>query len=196
MPRVEMEAESFGSTWGYRDLLYGMVVIFMALASLAFVAVATPQKNPENSNGMLQISMGWDWDNRDDVDLWVRAPDSASVGYSNRQVKNCSLLRDDLGDGTDPMFDNREVVICRNAVPGEYIVNVQLFGTHDHKFPVHTHVQVMQQGDSVPLLKGDMDLTEAGDEKTVFRFKLDQGGRLIPGSVNQLFFPVRSGTHS
>ena len=189
MARIEPETESFGAVWGYRDLLYGMVIIFMALASLAFVSSAS--KKGEHPNGALQFNLVWDWANKDDVDLWVHPPGGPSIGYSNRQSPACSLLRDDTGVGKDPLFDNREVIICRNAVPGEYIVNVQLFGTHDNIFPVHTHIEVNHEGDDQPMIKGDADLTREGDEQTVFRFTLGKEGNLLPSTVNKLFYPVR-----
>ena len=47
------------SEMGYRDQLFNMVIAFMALASLAFVAVSSPQKTTENSNGRMSISMAW-----------------------------------------------------------------------------------------------------------------------------------------
>ena len=194
MARIEPESESFGAVWGYRDLLYGMVVIFMAVASLAIYSVATPTKNSEVNNGLLEINIAWDWTNRDDVDLWVRSPTDAAVGYSDKQAAACSLLRDDLGDGTDPLFDNREVVICRKTPAGEYVVNLHEFGTHDRKFPVHVHVQVMKQGGAYPILKKDVDLTALGQQITVFRFQLDKDGTLVPGSVNDLYLPVRPET--
>ena len=46
------------------------------------------------------------------------------------------------------------------------------------------------------ILMSKVDLAREGQEKTVFRFQLTEGGTVLPGSVNSLQRPLRSGTKS
>ena len=44
------------------------------------------------------------------------------------------------------------------------------------------------------VLMTKLELDHEGQERTVFRFKLAENGQVVPGSVNSLQRPLRSGT--
>ena len=46
------------------------------------------------------------------------------------------------------------------------------------------------------VLMSRVDLAREGQERTVFRFQLTERGDVVPGSVNSLQRPLRSGTKS
>ena len=46
------------------------------------------------------------------------------------------------------------------------------------------------------VLMSKVELDHEGQERTVFRFKLNEAGQVVPGSVNSLQRPLRSGTKS
>ena len=46
------------------------------------------------------------------------------------------------------------------------------------------------------ILLSKVELTREGQERTVFRFRLTEGGEVVPGSVNSVQRPLRSGVKS
>ena len=93
---------------------------------------------------------------------------------------------------------NHEVAYTRGIVPGEYVVNVHGYRFDQNKPPpveVHAVVSIKQdrpEGPFVaPVLGTTAQLNHLGQELTVFRFRLDEDGRIVPGSVSSLFKPLR-----
>lgn len=183
-----------GFEWAYRDLLIALLVVFMAMAALALVA-ATKVQSAGVRQGSLVIQLRWDRARDADVDLWVKAPDDAPVGFSHPGDRHCNLLRDDLGRALDPESRNEELVVCRGQPAGEYVVNVMLYHSYDGALPVAMTVDVnrLDADGVITLLHRRMDLTRQGEQATVWRFELASDGRLVPGSVNHLFLPLYAG---
>ena len=63
-----------------------------------------------------------------DVDLWVQAPREVPVGFWNLGGTTFNLLRDDLGGEGDATNENYEISYSRGIPPGEYVVNVHMYG--------------------------------------------------------------------
>lgn len=186
--------ESPGFSWAFRDQLIALVLVFMALASL--IALDAHKKiGQESSHGLLVIDMAWDLRVEADVDLWVRASADQAVGYSHRESAFCDLLRDDTGRPNDPSSRNEEAVVCRRTPTGEYIVNTMEYASHDGVFPISVTLTISKPGTEEPLLKKTVELTHLGEEITVWRFSLDENGNIVPGSVNDLFMPLRDSGH-
>ncbi len=180
-------------------------VIMLALAGfVAVVILMLPHLNPPGAKqsedsqppGNVIVEIRWPDDIDADVDLWVEAPGDVPVGYSNKGGLVFNLLRDDLGKRADATGMNYEVSYSRGIPPGEYAVNVHLYRNVAKVYPIPvtvvTSVKRNAQESAKQLLASKVELTREGQEITVYRFKLDEYGRLQPGSVHSLQKPLRA----
>lgn len=185
----------------FRDLLMIMLLGFV------FIIVAMiPHLNPPASNSNAEppgnVVVHITWPSGDtDVDLWTYGPGEVRpVGYSNQGGLLWNLLRDDLGDSPDATPLNYENAYTRGITPGEYIVNVHCYRCPVTPVPVDVEVSVKRlnavaakQG-MIILATTRAVLHSTGEELTAIRFKLTADGKLVPGSMNHVFRPLRSAT--
>lgn len=188
MPKYSANTESRGFSWAYRDLLTALLVVFIAMSALALVAIVQKPNPTVAIQGNLVIAMHWNGRSNSDVDLWVKSPGDRPVGFMRLSGTNCNLLRDDLGRLHDPSSENEEMVVCRNAPPGAYAVNVMAYDVYDHHVPIDVSVESFytNASGSTRLFQRDTRLMHQGEETTVARFQLQKGGLLKPGSFNDI----------
>lgn len=187
-----------GSNTVFRD------VIFLALAGfVAVVLLLLPHLNPPATAkegtpapGNVIVELNWPSQVDADVDLWVQAPGDVPVGYSNKGGRIFNLLRDDLGKQADVTDINYEVTYSRGVPSGEYVVNVHLYRDMSGQLPLPATVVVSVKASAdvaaKRILSTKLELTHQGQETTVFRFSLDEAGKLVPGSVHDLPKALRS----
>ena len=180
-------------------------VIFLALAGfVAVVLLLLPHLHPPKeaeaairSPGNVIVEIRWPDDIDADIDLWVEAPGDTPVGYSNKGGAIFNLLRDDLGQRGDSTDLNYEISYSRGVPAGEYTVNVHLYRNSGGyvSIPVTISVSVKAKTNESArrLLATELLLENEGEERTAFRFSLDDKGRLIRESVHDLPKPLRSG---
>jgi hypothetical protein len=179
--------------------------IMLALAGfVALVILMLPYLNPKQTKsaenmeppGNVIIEARWPDDIDSDVDLWVQAQGDMPVGYSNKGGLMFNLLRDDLGHRADATKMNYEVSYSRGIPPGEYTINVHLYRNAARVSPIPVtvvaSVKKSAQESARQLLATHLDLTREGQELTVFRFRIDDKGNLVPGSVTSLQRPIRN----
>ena len=184
-------------------------VLMLALAGfVAVVILLLPHLNPtgaaetasEEPPGNVVVEARWPDGLATDVDLWVQAPGDVPVGYSNKGGAVFNLLRDDLGVRADATPLNYEVSYARGIVAGEYTVNLHLYrdtsGVRPITATVVVSVKTSPRRSAEQILLSDVDLVREGQEITVFRFRLDEAGALVPGSVHGLPKPLREGSKS
>ena len=180
-------------------------VITLALAGfVAALILLLPHINPKGAKaaigeeppGNVIVELRWPDKADSDVDLWVQGPGDVPVGYSNKGGKLFNLLRDDLGLRADATDLNYEVAYSRGVQPGEYVVNVHLYRNLEAPYPLGATVVASVKrkvGESaVQLVTTKVALGREGQELTAFRFRLDEQGNLVPGSVNSLFRELRA----
>lgn len=177
---------SKGFEWSYRDLLTSLVVVYMAMGTLALIAAgkATPQAV---TPGNVLFQLTWDSTLLADVDLWVRAPGDTSVGYSHPAGRHCNLLRDDTGRPVDPESRNLELTVCRGTPDGEWVATAALYADRDARLPLVATVRatIASNGEITEIDKRSVVLRREGEEHTAFRFTL-RGGKLVADSINHL----------
>jgi len=182
-------------------------VLMLALAGfVAIVILLLPHLNPPGAKetasaeppGNVVVEARWPDGLATDVDLWVQAPGDVPVGYSNKGGAVFNLLRDDLGARADSTPLNYEVSYARGVIAGEYTVNLHLYRNEEAVSPVATTVVVSVKPaphrSAKQILLSTVDLAREGQEITVFRFELDEGGDLVPGSVHGLPKSLRGGS--
>lgn len=180
-------------------------VIMLALAGfVAMVVLLLPHLNPEGKAeeentappGNVIVEVTWPEDVDADVDLWVEAPGDRPVGYSNKGGSIFNLLRDDLGKRSDITGLNYEVSYSRGIPSGEYTVNVHLYRNKARVSPIPvtvvTSVKKTPSATTRQLLASKIELVREGQELTVYRFKLEGEGNLVPGSVHSLHRKLRA----
>ena len=180
-------------------------VIFLALAGfVAVVLLLLPHLHPPKeaeaatrSPGNVIVEIRWPDEINADIDLWVEAPGDTPVGYSNKGGTIFNLLRDDLGQRGDTTELNYEISYSRGVPAGEYTVNVHLYRNSGGyvSIPVTISVSVKANTNESArrLLATELVLENEGEERTAFRFSLDDKGRLMRESVHDLPKPLRSG---
>lgn len=172
---------------------------FVLMTVLMMTVMNPPAKASETDGvtapGNVTVEIQWPDKLDADVDLWVQAPGDVPVGYSNKSGKVFDLLRDDLGMAQDMTDSNHEVAYSRGAPAGEYTVNVHMYRGVNVTYPIPVKVIVSLKPDrtqsSAPLATTTVQLRKPNQELTALRFKLDSTGKLVQGSINSIFKPLR-----
>jgi hypothetical protein len=190
----ENKYESFVA---FFDLLFNLMICFVVLFSLAFVLVNEKNKKTQKVDSVAEflITVTWPEDFNDDVDTYVEDPLGHLVCFRRRDEGLMHLDRDDLGHTNDTVVgpdgtrheikENREIVIIRGILPGEYTANAHMFSKREHGRPTTVTVKLEKVNPSLKTItQQEVVLEKNGDEKTAFRFTLDQEGQVI--STNDL----------
>ncbi len=183
----------------FRDVIFLALLGFVAITLLLLPHINPPAKADAEETtppGNVIIEVRWPDDFDTDVDLWVEAPGDVPVGYSNKGGVIFNLLRDDLGRRADATEINYEVSYSRGIPSGEYTVNVHLYRNLERRLPVPVtvvaSVKRSASESAQQILATKILLKREGQEITAFRFRLDDEGRLVPGSVHSLKRALRS----
>jgi hypothetical protein len=185
----------FGKTL-FVDLMMSTLIVITSLL-MASNAVEKAQKAKLEANlktdGLYAIVVEWPDASADDVDLYVRDPRGRIVYFAARDIGLSHLEHDDQGTvsdrsqggGTEPaVLRNEERVIVRGIFPGEFTVNVHMFGKRS---PAPTEVKIVLyrlRGEDEVLVTKHCMLSKDGDEETAFRFTMDAVGSVT--DINEL----------
>ena len=187
----------------FRDVFMLALVGFVVIVLLLLPHLNPPAeaaKQPVNPPGNVVVEARWPDALDSDIDLWVQAPGDVPVGYSNRGGDIFNLLRDDRGHLNDASELNYEVSYSRGIPGGEYTVNLHFYSSRSEiTAPVRVKLVVsVKQDDDAPaqqIVASEVSL-RLSDEITAIRFKLNDRGELVPGSVHNLFRPLREARKS
>ncbi len=194
------ELDSFDGESG--DTVFRDVILLALSGFVAVVLILLPHLHPPVEAkeapppGNVVIEINWPSEIDADVDLWVEAPGDRPVGYSNKGGRVFNLLRDDLGQFRDLTDVNYEVAYSRGIVEGEYTINLHLYRNKSAILPVPVTVVASVKRSNGANLKrltsAKVELAFTGEEITVIRFALNKAGEIVPGSMHELFKPLRS----
>jgi hypothetical protein len=192
----DFEDETVGTV--FRDVILLALIGFVAMVVmlLPHIKRTTEDAQDHKAPGNVIVEMHWPNEMQYDVDLWVKGPDSLPVGFWNQGNEVFNLLRDDLGLEGDATLQNYEVSYSRGIPPGEYVVNVHMYGPvpPNTVVPVNIVVSVRQKFDHTrQILQTVVKLERRHQEETAFRFRLTRDGDLVDGSVNTLRYPLITG---
>lgn len=185
----DFHGESSGTV--FRDVLMLALIGFVAMVIMLLPHVSKKKEETDEHTppGNVVVEMHWPDDLPVDVDLWVQAPGDVPVGFWNQGSQYFNLLRDDLGIEGDASGRNYEISYSRGILPGEYTVNVHMYGNVPAGVvvPVRVIVSVKSKYDSLrQILETRVELYRRNQEETAFRFRLTEDGDLVPGSVTTL----------
>lgn len=177
-------------TTGFHDLLFNINLTFVVLFFIAFllIRISHQEADVKKPKAEFILSITWDYDNKNDVDIWVRDPMENVLYYRNKETGMMHLDRDDLGSLKDVITllsgqmvenkNNQEIVTIRGFIPGEWIVNLHLY---NKRGPETTTVQTRldKLNPSVQTVHVlETVLTQHWEEVTVVRFIMGQDGTI------------------
>jgi len=184
---------NYHTNLAFLDLLFNTLLCFAALFSLAFILINPSKKNKTvDPKAEFIITVIWPSEMDDDVDTYVEDPEGNLIAFNRREQGLMHLDRDDTGLSFDTIStsfglveykENREMVTIRGYVPGEYVVNVHMYTKReDAETPVTI---ILEKINPYKVVTGrNVVLKVKGDEKTAFRFTVDDEGKVI--QTNQL----------
>ena len=180
--------------WAWQDLLLSLLACLLVAAFLISVQKKQQETTKETDRSAGNISVYVFWPDGDtDIDTHLRSPDGEHVYFSHRAGRIWNLLRDDLGNTSDATLRNFENAYARGLPAGEYVVNIHAY-RNNARFPVEVEAELriqpeLKAGSAVTFI-ARATLDHVGDEATMFRFLIDNDGKLVPGSVHSQFIPM------
>ena len=179
----------------FTDLLFNILLGFTFLFFITILFINPISKlGNVNLKAEYIITVDWQDDLPDDVDIWVQDPNGEIVSYLKKDAGWLHLDRDDQGVINDVVIINnkeviypinREVVTLRGIIPGEYIVNLYLY-EHKSKEPVEAKIIIEKVNPSLKLVYFNNTVLETKDtELTIARFNLDAKGDFTIGSLQK-----------
>jgi len=193
-----MSKEQYGPGIAMTDLATNLLGVFICLFMLSFLMISKKieeKNNKVESKAEFLISITWDKNSNNDVDTYVEDPLGNLVFFRAREKGLLHLDRDDLGTSNDAIKmadgsmvivrENREIVSIRGIIPGEYVVNVHMYSERDKAEKTKVTVKLEKINPALKTITiKEVELGKTGDEKTGFRFTLDNAGDVT--SVNDL----------
>lgn len=183
--------KNYGSQTSFLDLLFNSLLAFVAFFILSLLLIKEenePKKNNEMKVEFL-VTVTWPYELDNDVDTYVVDPIDHMVSFNRREDGLMHLDRDDVGTKNDMLLlpdgkkfeykENREVVSIRGIIPGEYIVNIHMFSKRSEQKSNPVNVRLEKMNPYKLVISKDIDLDNVGNERTVFRFKLDSDGNVV-----------------
>ena len=179
----------------FTDLLFNILLGFTFLFFITILFI-NPISKLGNANLKAEYIITVDWQDNlpDDVDIWVQDPNGEIVSYLKKDAGWLHLDRDDQGIINDVVIINnkeviypinKEVVTLRGIIPGEYIVNLYLY-EHKSKEPVEVKIIIEKVNPSLKLVYFNDTVLETKDtELTIARFNLDAKGDFTIGSLQK-----------
>ena len=179
----------------FTDLLFNILLGFTFLFFITILFI-NPISKLGNVNLKAEYIITVDWQDNlpDDVDIWVQDPNGEIVSYLKKDAGWLHLDRDDQGIINDVVIINnkeviypinREVVTLRGIIPGEYVVNLYLY-EHKSKEPVEAKIIIEKVNPSLKLVYFNNAVLETKDtELTIARFNLDAKGDFTIGSLQK-----------
>lgn len=171
----------------FLDVLFTFLMVFLCIMALlkAKSDIDNPAYLQQNANYLIVLN----WEGNADLDLWGKDPIGHSVGFSNREGGNGSLMsinRDCLGASTseygpegEPVNKvNEEIITIRGSVQGEYIFNVHSYAIKGAK-GTKAHVKLIKNKPYKVIVENEKTFEVDGEEQTFFRFSLDKDGNVI-----------------
>ena len=202
----------YQSNLAFVDFLFILLLAFISMFILALILINPVTKKSEvERKAEFLITLEWDKESRDDVDIWVEDPLGKVVSFRNKTVDVMHLDKDDLGqindtirfpDGSTQVIHlNREVVTLRGWVAGEYTINAHMYNKRDrthpsnansYGHPTNVKVEMLRINPYKILFEERFILTYRGEEVTIRRVTLDKDGEIIATNKREKSFVTLS----
>ena len=192
----------------FTDMLFNVLLGFAIMVFLSFSLInPTATNGAVNLKGEFLITMNWPNDDPNDMDLYIEDPAGNVAWYWQKEAGLMNLDRDDRGDYRNTITVNgqkirsslrQEMTSIRGIVPGEYVVNANLYQQRKPGIiPVTVKVEKLNPKASV-IYYGNRDFDHQGEEETFVRFTVDPDGKVTDvqtGPFRSLIKIVRASGH-
>lgn len=183
-----MYKRDYSSSTSFLDLLFNSLLAFVSFFMLSLLMIKVENnKSQIESKAEFLITLQWAEDQNDDIDLYVENPLGDLVFFRTKEIGLMHLERDDLGrandyitlaDGSWHIYkENREIVSLRGIIAGEYTINLHVYNKASQN-PTVVNVKVEKINPYSIIAVKDITLTQAREEQTAFRIKLNAEGNV------------------
>lgn len=183
-----MSRRDYACTTTFLDLLFNMLLAFVAMFVMAFALMNVAKKDDPSKPPTAEfvVTLEWDKESDDDLDLWMEDPEGHLVFYKRPQDGLMHLDRDDYGrsndlvrtaEGVVQVFENKEIISVRGIVPGEYVVNVHAYHKRD-KTPTKATIKVEKINPYGVVSIRTINVEVNAQETTALRFTIDRTGKV------------------
>ena len=185
-----MKDRQSGNSIAFLDLLFNMLIGFFVLFVISFLMINTTDKDADVKKPKAEflITLSWDKDSLDDVDIWVEDPLKNVLYFQSKEVGLMHLDWDDLGRTKDVIIVdgqrieyrfNQEIVTIRGFISGEWVVNIHMYRKTGGK-PETVIIRIDKLNPEVKLLlHKEIVLTRHWEERTVARFTMTNSGSTL-----------------
>ena len=193
-----------GETDPFYDMLFNILIAFVFCFIIALLAMnPKAQKNGDvPAKAEFMVTVAWPDNNPNDIDTWVQEPSGKVLWFRQRDAGLLHLDRDDRGAKNATVLVNgrefsspirQEIVTLRGVLPGEYVVNAHYYDSKD-QMPVDVSVTVVKVNPQAEIVfNGTQQIPAKGDERTLVRFTLDDGGQVTDLNTRPLTIVQRLG---
>lgn len=202
-----MNNQKFKSSTAFTDLLFLMLCGVTTLFVLSFLLINPISKTEDvPSPAQYLITMEYDKESDDDLDIWIQSPSGKIVYYGSRGNGFINLERDDLGRTSDCITTkngvskciriNREVITLRGTEEGEYKVQMRVYSQKLNSptgNPVH--FEVLGVNPYEVLWTRDLEYEQTNQRISVVRFTVEDGD-VVSFSELDFSFDLRRSTPS
>lgn len=179
---------------------YASILKLTVLLWLLSMLFLNPIKEEEGIKKDAQyiITMTWDQGTDHDVDIWLELPDQSVCFYGHKEAGLINLERDDIGKANDYITMNgmkienplnQEIITFRGIVPGEYILNIDLYRYKDVEdvtntktllpVPINVTITIQKVNPTVTVVfTKNVQLTEYLQELHITRFTIEPDGNM------------------
>lgn len=183
-----MYKRDYSANTSFLDLLFNSLLAFVSFFMLSLLMIKIENNKADiEAKAEFLITINWDEEQNDDIDLYVQNPIGDLVFFKTREKGLMHLERDDIGrandyitlaDGSWYLFkENREVVSIRGLVPGEYTVNVHAYNKFSTA-PTKINVKLEKMNPYSLIAAKEIVLNLVREEQTAFRFMVDANGKV------------------
>ena len=172
---VEVALANFALTFAKALLVFCVMM---------FVLIAPNQNANDGVRPKVEVMILVDWprDAKTDIDTWVKTNQGQIVYFGNKEAGNVFLDRDDLGQECIEVCE--EIVSIRSLDPGEFIINLNVFGTRQKGAiqnttglelnpPVPVHIKIVKMNPEIKIVwEQDVILHYVKEELPVVRFSI------------------------
>ena len=178
--------KNYHSNTAFLDLLFNFLLATMILLTIAVVFIVTEQNKADiKTKAEFVITISWNEEYDNDVDVWVEDPLGRLLWYRQKEAGLMHLDRDDMGHRNDITEDgkviriNQEIVTIRGCVEGEWVVNLHLYKKHTRE-PTDVEVSFIKLNPKATLIFGKrFTLIDYWEQITVARLYMTRTGRIL-----------------
>ena len=204
----------YGSNLSFNDVLFNALLGFVVLFVLALLLInPITKKSDIPVKAEILITLEWDDEVGDDIDIWVQGPTGVPISFQNKTNGVMHLDRDDLGATSDYMWIdgeriiiklNRDVVSMRGIAPGDYYINIHLYSKNSKTGPTKYTLTLLDVNPYREVYVMQGKLNKRGEIVRLPGFTLDEEGvvtdvwtsdKIVVGAKNRTLISDVSGTN-